>query len=163
VPGCTTSPPSSSRPTTAFAPRLLFPIRPAILIPSPSRGRWFTYIRAVPSAVVSSTASNVYYARPSCTPTRSQPELAQREHCHALHAAALHVVALFVNALHSSSCCRAHTRLGLAASHVHMSEPRASLTRSHFAGSASLLPRLAFRRTPWLRPRYGHRVPASRE
>jgi hypothetical protein len=42
-----------------------------------------------------------------------------------------------------------------------MSEPRASLTRSHFAGLASLLPQLAFRRTPWLRPRYGHRVPAS--
>jgi hypothetical protein len=42
-----------------------------------------------------------------------------------------------------------------------MSEPRASLTRSHFAGSASLLPRLAFRRTPWLHPRYGHHVPAS--
>jgi hypothetical protein len=43
-----------------------------------------------------------------------------------------------------------------------MSEPRASLTRSYFAGSASLFPRLAFCRTPWLRPRYGHRVPASR-
>jgi hypothetical protein len=43
-----------------------------------------------------------------------------------------------------------------------MSEPRATLTRSHFTGSASLFPRLAFRRTPWLRPRYGHRVPASR-
>jgi hypothetical protein len=42
-----------------------------------------------------------------------------------------------------------------------MSKPRASLTRSHFAGSASLLPRLAFRRTPWLRTRYGYRVPAS--
>jgi hypothetical protein len=35
------------------------------------------------------------------------------------------------------------------------------LTRSHFAGLASLLPQLAFRRTPWLRPRYGHRIPAS--
>jgi hypothetical protein len=43
-----------------------------------------------------------------------------------------------------------------------MSEPRASLTRSYFAGSASLFPWLAFCRTPWLRPRYGHRVPASR-
>jgi hypothetical protein len=42
-----------------------------------------------------------------------------------------------------------------------MSEPRASLTRSHFAGSASLLPRLAFHRTPWLRSRYGYRIPAS--
>jgi hypothetical protein len=61
----------------------------------------------------------------------------------------------------SSSCCWTRAHFGLAASHLHMSEPRASLTRSHFAGSASLLPRLAFRRTPWLRTRYGYRVPAS--
>jgi hypothetical protein len=114
VPGCTASPPSSSRPTTAFAPRLLFPIRHAILTPSPSRGLWSTCIRAVPSAAFSSTASNVHHARPSCTPTRSRPELAQREHCHALHVAALHVVALLVNALHSSSsflCCRTRASL----------------------------------------------------
>jgi hypothetical protein len=45
--------------------------------------------------------------------------------------------------------------------HPRTPEPRASLARSHFAGLASLLPRRAFRRTPWLRPRYGHRVPAS--
>jgi hypothetical protein len=62
----------------------------------------------------------------------------------------------------SSSCCWTRAHFGLAASHLHMSELRASLTRSHFAGSASLLPRLAFRRTSWLRPRYGYRVPASR-
>jgi hypothetical protein len=31
----------------------------------------------------SSTASSVHHARPSCTPTRSRPELAQREHHHA--------------------------------------------------------------------------------
>jgi hypothetical protein len=61
-----------------------------------------------------------------------------------------------------SSCCWTRARFGLAVSHLHMSEPCASLTCSHFAGSASLLPRLAFRRTPWLRPRYGYRVPASR-
>jgi hypothetical protein len=75
------------------------------------------------------------------------------------------IIALHVVALHdysSSSYCRARTRLGLATSHLHMSKPRASLTRSHFAGSASLLPRLAFRRTPWLRPRFGYRVSASR-
>jgi hypothetical protein len=124
VPGCTASPPNSSRPTTAFAPRLLFLIRPAILIPSPSRGRWFTCIRAVPSAAVSSMASNVHYARPFCTPTRSRPELAQREHRHALHAATLHVVAR--HGYSSSSCCRARTRLGLAASQV---LPRLSLPR----------------------------------
>jgi hypothetical protein len=51
--------------------------------------------------------------------------------------------------------------LSLVAPHLHMSEPRASLTCSHFAGSASLLLRLAFHRTPWLHPRYGYRVPAS--
>jgi hypothetical protein len=62
----------------------------------------------------------------------------------------------------SPSCCWTRTRFGLAASHLHMSEPRAPLTRSHFAGSASLLSQLAFRRTPWLRSRYGYRVPASR-
>jgi hypothetical protein len=61
----------------------------------------------------------------------------------------------------SSSCCWTRARFGLAASHLHMSEPRASLTRSHFAGSASLLPRLTFRRIPWRRLRYGYRVPAS--
>jgi hypothetical protein len=81
-------------------------IRHAILTPPPLRGPWSACIRAVPSAAFSSTASNVHHARPSCTPTRSRPELAQREHRHALHAAALHVVAL-----HSSSfsCCRTRT------------------------------------------------------
>jgi hypothetical protein len=62
----------------------------------------------------------------------------------------------------SPSCCWTRARFGLAASHLHMFEPRVSLTRSHFAGSASLLSRLAFRRTPWLRSRYGYRVPSSR-
>jgi hypothetical protein len=61
----------------------------------------------------------------------------------------------------SSSCWWTRARFSLATSHLHMSEPRASLTRSHFAGSASLLPRLAFRRIPWRRLRYGYRVPAS--
>jgi hypothetical protein len=114
----------------------------------------------VPSVAFPSTASNVHHARPSCTPARSWPELAQWELRHALHAAALYVVAL-----HRSSSffrCWSRARFGLAASHLHMSEPRASWTRSHFAGSASLLPRLAFRRIPWLRPRYGYHVPASR-
>jgi hypothetical protein len=58
VPGCTASLLSSSRPTTAFAPRLLFLIRHAILTPSPSRGLWSTCIRAVPSVALSSTASD---------------------------------------------------------------------------------------------------------
>jgi hypothetical protein len=62
----------------------------------------------------------------------------------------------------SSSYCWTRARFGLAASHLHMSEPCASLTRSHFTGSTPLLPRLALRRTPWLRPRYGYRVSASR-
>jgi hypothetical protein len=105
VPGCTASPPNSSRPTTTFAPRLLFPIRHAILTPSPLRGLWSTCIRAVPSAVFPSMASNVHHARPSCTPTRSRPEFAQRELHHALHAAALHVVALHSCALASALPC----------------------------------------------------------
>jgi hypothetical protein len=67
VPGCTASPPSSSRPTTAFAPRLLFPIHHAILTSLPSRGLWSTCIRAVPFAACSLTASNIHHARPSCT------------------------------------------------------------------------------------------------
>jgi hypothetical protein len=67
VPGCTASPPSSSCPTTAFAPRLLFPIHHAILTSLPSRGLWSTCSRAVPFAACSSTASNIHHARPSCT------------------------------------------------------------------------------------------------
>jgi hypothetical protein len=73
---------------------------------------------------------------------RSWPELAQRGHRHALHAAALHVVALHIVALHSyssSSYCRARARPGLAASHLHMPKPRASLARSHPCAAAALL------------------------
>jgi hypothetical protein len=86
-----------------------------------------------------------------CTSTWSRPELAQLE-----------TVMRCTPSLctprncSSSSCCWTRARFGLAVSHLHMSEPRASLTRSYFAGSASLLPRLAFRRTPWLRPQYGY-------
>jgi hypothetical protein len=91
----------------------------------------------VPSAAFSSTASDVLHARsrcnradppaaaalqllphrvrPSCTPTRSRPELAQRGHRHALHVVALHVIALHVIALHSSSCCWTRVRSGLVA------------------------------------------------
>jgi hypothetical protein len=118
MPSCTASPPSSSRPTTAFASRLLFPIRHAILTPPPSRGPWPACIRAVPSAAFSSTASNVHHARPSCTPTRSRPEFPQRRHRYALHVVVLHAVALHVVALHSPFYCRTHAHLGLAASQV---------------------------------------------
>jgi hypothetical protein len=124
MPGCTASPPISSRPTTAFASRLLFLIRHAILTPPPSRGPWSACIRAVPSAAFSSTASNVHHVRPSCTPTRSRPEFAQRRHRYALHAVVLRAVALHVVALHSPSYCRTRARLGLAASQV---PPRPSL------------------------------------
>jgi hypothetical protein len=109
---CTAPPPSSSRPTTVFASRLLFLIRHAVLTLPPSRGPWSACIRVVPSVAFSSTASNVHHARPSCTPTRSRPKLAQRELRHALHAAALHVVAL-----HRSSSffrCWSRARFGLA-------------------------------------------------
>jgi hypothetical protein len=58
VPGCIASPPSSSRPTTVFASRLLFLIRHAIFSPPPSRGPWSACIRAVPSVALSSTASD---------------------------------------------------------------------------------------------------------
>jgi hypothetical protein len=73
--------------------------------------------------------------RPSCTPTRSRPEFAQRGHRHAPHVAALHVVALHVVALHSYSsfsCCRTRACSGLAAPQHHPCTlvPRASLARA---------------------------------
>jgi hypothetical protein len=114
--GCIEAPPSSSRLTAAFASQLLLPTCLAKRVSLPPRGLGSARTRAVPSVAFSSTASNVHHARPSFIPTRLRPELAQREHRHMLHAATLHVVALLVNALHSSSCCRARTRLGLAAS-----------------------------------------------
>jgi hypothetical protein len=43
-----------------------------------------------------STASNVYHARPSCTPTQSPPELTELEYRHALHAVALHAAQLLL-------------------------------------------------------------------
>jgi hypothetical protein len=132
----------------------------------------------VPSTAFSSTASDVlhawlycsradspvaatlqlllHHARPSCTPTRSRPELAQRGHRHALHVAALHVVALHVVALHSSSsfsCCRTRACSGLAAPQRHPCTPmpRASLARATHVAAALLL--LARRRTaPALAP-----------
>jgi hypothetical protein len=58
---------SSSRPTTVFASRLLYLIRHAILTLPPSRGPWSAYIRVVPSIALSSTASDIHHARPSCT------------------------------------------------------------------------------------------------
>jgi hypothetical protein len=143
VPGCTASPPSSSRPTTAFAPQLLFPIRHATLTPSPSRGLWSTCIRVVPSAAFSSMASNVYHARPSCTPTRSRPELAQREHHHALHAAALYVVAL-----HSSSRSFASARVLLLHSHAYATCIGAVLAPTPVPASRALTP--SCKRTPAL-------------
>jgi hypothetical protein len=148
VPGCIASPPSSSRPTTAFAPRFLFPIRHAILTPSPSQGLWSTRIRAVPSAAFSSTASNVYNARPSCTPTRSRPELAQREHRHALHAAALYVVAL-----HSSSGSFASARVLLLHSHGYAACIGAVLAPTPVPASRALTP--SRKRTPALAQRPG--------
>jgi hypothetical protein len=92
-----------------------------------------------------------------CTSTRSRPELTQFE-------TVMRCTPSLCTPRNCSSsfCCWTRDRFGLAVSHLHMSEPRASLTRSPFAGSASLLPRLAFRRTPWLRPRCGYRVLASR-
>jgi hypothetical protein len=90
----------------------------------PPRGPRSARTRAVPSVAFSLMASNVHHARPSFTPTRLRPELAQREHRHALHAATLHDVAR--HGYSSSSCCRARTRLGLAASQV---LPRLSLPR----------------------------------
>jgi hypothetical protein len=191
--GCIEVPPSSSRPTAAFAPQLLLPTCRAISASPPPLGsrsartwpppnssravRSAAELHPLPSPRRPPTFSTrdstapwaappriivlqhlLYCVRPSCTPIRSWPERVQRRHRYALDAVVLHAVAL-----HSSSfsCCRSRTHLGLAASHLYMSEPRASLTRSHFAGLASLLPRLAFRRTPWLHPRYGHYVPAS--
>jgi hypothetical protein len=153
VPGCTASPPSSSRPTTAFASRLLFPICHAILTPPPSRGPWSACIRAMPSAAFSSMASNVHHARPSCTPTRSWPELAQREHRHALPAAALHVVSL-----HSSSfffCCRIRAYSGFATSLPRTPEPRVFSARVtswlHRPSSARTLPHRELRSSAaWL-------------
>jgi hypothetical protein len=69
----------------------------------PPRGPRSARTRAVPSVAFSSTASSVHHARPSCTPTWSRPELAQREHHHALHGATLHIVARHVVTLHSYS------------------------------------------------------------
>jgi hypothetical protein len=71
--------------------------------------------------------------RPSCTSTRSRPELAQRGPRHTPHVATLHVVALHVVALHGysfSSCCRTRTRLGLAASQVPPRPPSPSYRRA---------------------------------
>jgi hypothetical protein len=148
VPGCTASPPSSSRPTTAFTTRLLFSIRHAILTPSPSRGLWSTCIRAVPSTAFSSTASNVYHARPSCTPIRSRPELAQREHRHALHAAALYVIAL-----HSSSGSFASARVLLLHSHTYAACISAVLAPTPVPASRVLT--LSRKHTPALAQRPG--------
>jgi hypothetical protein len=139
--------------TAAFVSPLLLPIRHATLPPPPSRRPWSICIRAMPSVAFSSTASDQCIAH-QLGRGLSSPSWNTVMHC-TLSPCTLRDCS-------SSSCCWTRARFSLAASHLHMSEPRASLTRSHFAGSASLLPRLAFRRTPWLRPRYGYRVPASR-
>jgi hypothetical protein len=92
----------------------------------PLQGPRSVRIRAVPSVVFSSAASNIlhtrpccsranppatvalqllpHHARPSCTSTRSWPELVQWRHHYALHAVVLHIVVLRSN--FSSSCCR---------------------------------------------------------
>jgi hypothetical protein len=67
VPGCTASPPSSSRLTAAFASQLLLPACRAITTPPPPRGPWSVCIRAVPSATFSLTASDVLHAWPRCS------------------------------------------------------------------------------------------------
>jgi hypothetical protein len=56
-----------------------------------------------------------------------------------LHTVVLHAPQLLIVVLHCSSsffCCRSRACFGLAASHLHMPEPCASLTRAHFTGSA---------------------------
>jgi hypothetical protein len=76
------------------------------------------YCSCADSPVVATLQLLPHRARPSCTPTRSRPELAQRGHRHAVHVAALHVVALHVVALHSSSsfsCCRSRQRRAASA------------------------------------------------
>jgi hypothetical protein len=106
------APPSLSHLDIASASSPFLSARHAITISPPSRGPWFTCIKVVPSVALSLTASNVHHVRPSCTPTRSRPELAQREHRHALHAVALHVVALHSSS--SSFCCGSRARFDLA-------------------------------------------------
>jgi hypothetical protein len=139
--------------TSASPP--FFPARRAItVLPPPLGPRRSIFIRAVPSVVFPSTASDVLHtwpccsranppatvalqllphrARPFCTPTQSRPELAQRRHRHALHVAVLHVVARHVGALHSSSsfsCCRIRAYSGLATSLPRTLEPRAFSAR----------------------------------
>jgi hypothetical protein len=111
------------------------PARFAITALPPSRGPRPACTRVVPSVAFSSTASGVLYARlycsranppatvalqllphrarPSCTSTRSRPELAQRGHRHALYVTALHVVALHIVVLHSSSSSHASSAINL--------------------------------------------------
>jgi hypothetical protein len=148
------APSSSLHPVATSALPPFFPAHHAITVLPPPRGPRSVCIRAVPSVVFSSTASDVLHSRPCCsranplvtvtlqllpqrarpsyTPTQSRPELAQRRHRHALHAAALHIVALDVSALHSSSsfsCCRIRAYSGLATSLPRTPESRAFLAR----------------------------------
>jgi hypothetical protein len=58
VPGCTASPPSSSRPTAAFALQLLLPTCRAITALPPPRGSRSACIRVAPSVALSSMASD---------------------------------------------------------------------------------------------------------
>jgi hypothetical protein len=167
--GCIEAPPSSSCSTAAFAPQLLLPTCRAISSSPPPLGSRSTRTWPPPNSprAVRSAAG----LRPLPSSRRPQMSITRDPLAHQLSrrlsSPSWNTVTRCMPSpctprnCSSSSCCWTRARFGLVASHLHMSEPRASLTRSHFAGSASLLPWLAFRRTPWLRPRYGYRVPAS--
>jgi hypothetical protein len=111
VPGCTEAPPSSSRPTAAFACRLALQLLP-------HRAR---------------SSCTPTWSRPELAQRRHRHALhAAALHVVALHAIALHAVALLVNALHSSSsffCCRIRAYSGLATSLPCTPKSRAFLAR----------------------------------
>jgi hypothetical protein len=140
--GCIEAPPSSSRPTAAFAPQLLLPTCRAISASPPPRGsRSCSHLatsklstsspqcRRTSPVAFSSTASNVHHARPSCTQLDrglSSPSGNTAMRCTSPLCMSLPYSSMLCIAPPPSSVARPALRSGLTASQV---PPRPSLPR----------------------------------